>query len=113
MENEGIVGNSNTVAIKSEIVRQLARLEETTPENLERAVFYALTGHSKEEVDWTIEDNQAGEFLWVKAFDQLLSELSQDGYVRVEDRDGESVLVAAEQETPSEYSQVGPSSRSH
>jgi len=106
MENEGVIVKSNTVVIKSEMVTQLTRLSVTTPEKLEGAVFHALTGYSKDEVDWEVEDNQAGGFLWTKAFDQLLAELFKDGYVRVEEHDGKSVLVANEEYPTSEYSFV-------
>ncbi len=106
MQNEGIVLNNGEAVIKSEIVRQLANLKETTPDQLERAVFHALTGHSRDEVDWEVEDNQAGEFLWIKAFDQLLAELVEDGYVHTEHRGDKPVLVPTERDAPVEYSQA-------
>ncbi|MHC4398634.1 MAG: hypothetical protein ACYTG0_03045 [Planctomycetota bacterium] len=88
MLNEGLIVNDTTALVKSEMVRQIRRLGSTTPDDLERAVFEALTGHKREEVDWDIEDNQAGYHTWLKSFDQLVGELVEDGYVRVEEEDG-------------------------
>jgi hypothetical protein len=94
MLNEGIVASDTTTAMKSEMVRQINRLRRATPDAWERAVFEAITGHTREDVDWEVEDNQAGYRTWIKAFDELVGELIDDGYVRAE-RDGtEKVLVA-------------------
>ncbi len=112
MQNEGMIVNTGEVLIKSEMVRQLAKLKAATPDELERQVFRALTGRSRDEVDWELEDNQAGEFLWIKVFDQLLVDLAEDGYLRTEQRDGKPVLVANEQDAPTEYSQLLHPSRS-
>ena len=83
--NEGIIAGDNKIHIKSEMLRQLDRLKETTPDLWERAVFESLTGHKREDVDWDIKDNQAGYYTWIRSFDQLVSELEQDGYVLSED----------------------------
>jgi len=103
MSNEGRIVNDTTAVVKSEIVNQLRRLGPTTPEELERAVFKALTGHEREEVDWEIEDNQAGYFSWLKSFDKLITELVEDGYMLVEGKDDERRLVPIEQEPHSDY----------
>ena len=84
MLNEGLIVNDTTALVKSEMVNQIRRLGPTTPDELERAVFRSITGHEREEVDWDIKDNQAGYYSWVKSFDQLISELVEDGYIRVE-----------------------------
>jgi hypothetical protein len=96
MLNEGMVTGNATARIRSLIVRQIRQLGPTTPEVLEQAVFKAITGHTHDEVDWDIPDNQAGYYTWVKSFDQLVSELVDDGYIRVEEPDK---LVPAEDET--------------
>ena len=83
--NEGIIRSDATILVKSEMIRQLARLEATTPDLWERAVFESLTGHKREDVDWSIEDNQAGYYTWVRSFDQLITELRDDGYLQVEE----------------------------
>jgi hypothetical protein len=111
MVNEGIILNSNEALLKSNMVRELANLRETTPEDLQYAVFRTLTGRSWEEVDWTVEDNQAGAFIWIKTFDQFLAELAEDGYVRTEQRDGKAVIVPTERDAPIDYSQAGFLSR--
>jgi len=85
MLNEGIVVSDDKTLVKSEIIRQLNRLGRTTPNDLERAVFKALTGGTRDEIDWDIEDNKAGYFLWTKTFDGLITELDEDGYLGVED----------------------------
>ena len=66
MPNEGLIVNDSTALVKSEIVRQIRRLGSCSPDELERAVFEALVGRSREEVDWEIEDNQAGYYTRVK-----------------------------------------------
>ena len=72
-------------------------------------MFTAITGHSREDVDWQIEDNQAGYYTWLKRFDQLIGELIEDGYMISE---GSAELVATEAESPTQYSYlVYPGSR--
>lgn len=84
MLNEGIVVNDTKSLLKSFILQQVWRLGPTTADALERAVFRALTGGEREDVDWDVEDNQAGYFLWIKGFDQMLEELQEDGYLSAE-----------------------------
>lgn len=86
--NEGIVGSDTRIAMKTEMLKQLNLLNETTPDEWERAVFESLTGHRREDVDWEIPDNHAGYYTWVRSFDQLISELEDEGYVEVASRDG-------------------------
>ncbi len=59
MLNEGLIVNDTAALVKSEIVRRIHQLGPTAPEQLERAVFQALTGHDRADVDWDIEDNHA------------------------------------------------------
>jgi len=113
MVNEGIILNNDEVLLKSAMLNELANLEETTPEELQRVVFHFLTGHAWEEVDWDREDNQAGAFLWIKTFDRFLAELAEDGYVRTHEHGGETYLVPGEQDPPIDYSQVGFRRASH
>ena len=103
MLNEGLIVNDTTALVKSEIVSQIRRLGATTPDQLERAVFKAIVGHDRDEVDWEIEDNQAGYYTWVKSFDALVQELLTDGYM-VADPSGS--LVPTEAEPLSEYSHL-------
>ena len=110
MLNEGLIVNDATTLAKSEIVNQIRRLGQATPDELERAVFRALVGHDREEVDWDLEDNQAGYYTWVKSFDGLVSELIEDGYILAKEP---GCLQATESETLSEYSHlVYPARRS-
>ena len=101
MLNEGVIVNDTKTLVKSEIVSQIRRLGPTTPDELERAVFKTLVGHDREDVDWDIGDNQAGYYTWLKSFDQLITELIEDGYIRVEDV---RALVPTEAEPHGEYS---------
>jgi hypothetical protein len=96
MLNESTIVDTPRITIKSEMIRQLERLKKTTPEAWERATFKALLGYTREDIDWSLEDNQAGYYSWIRTFDRLLSELIEDGYVRVEDTGigDERVLVA-------------------
>ena len=110
MLNEGLIVNDAGALVKSEIVNQIRRLGPTTPDELERAVFKSLTGHDREEVDWNIEDNQAGYRTWIRSFDQLLGELVEDGYILADENQG---LVPTEAEPQTEYSHlVYPKDRS-
>jgi hypothetical protein len=105
--NEGIISNTASALVKSEMIRQLARLEETTPDLWERAVFESLTGHKREDVDWSIEDNQAGYYTWVRSFDQLITELKDDGYVQVaEFGQNRKVLKKTDWDPTIDYSQL-------
>ena len=107
MLNEGIVVNDAAVLVKSEIINQIRRLGPTSPDELERVVFESLTGHKRDEVDWDIEDNQAGYYTWLKSFDQLIEELVQDGYILVEKQgnEPERVLTPVENAPTIDYSQ--------
>jgi hypothetical protein len=84
MVNEGIVVNDTRSLLKSAILKQVWRLGPTSSDALERAVFRTLTGGEREDVDWDVEDNQAGYFLWIKGFDLMLAELEEEGYLRAE-----------------------------
>ena len=81
MLDEGIIVNDTSTLMKSEMVKQIRELGTTDPDTWERAVFEKLTGGRREDVDWGFEDNQAGYYTWVKAFDDLLAELAEDGYI--------------------------------
>ena len=89
--NEGIVGTDTKTAMKSEMLKQLDQLNETTPDEWERAVFESLTGHRREEVDWEVPDNHAG-FVFIDAdkpsygdyFDEALRILHSGGFIVVD-----------------------------
>lgn len=104
--NEGIITNDTKSLVKSEMLRQLWTIKETTPDAWERAVFTSMTGHTREDVDWEFEDNQAGYYTWVKSFDLLIEELAEDGYVKVEQRGGERYLVATPVDEAPEFSHL-------
>jgi hypothetical protein len=106
MLNEGIVTNSSRSLLKSEMIRQLQKQGRTTPDLLERAVFQALTGGKREDIDWDLEDNKAGYFLWTRTFDDLITELEEDGYLRIEGEGSEHEIVAAEVDPPLDVSQL-------
>lgn len=101
MLNEGIVTSDAKVLMKSEMLRQIWQLRAVTPDIWERRVFQALTGQRREDVDWELEDNQAGYYTWIKSFDGLIEELIEDGYVVVEAHsDGSRTLKATEADPP-------------
>ena len=107
MLNEGLVSNSAKKLVKSEMIRQVRRLRQTTPEAWERKVFESLTGRSREDVDWELEDNQEGYYTWVKSFDALIEELIDDGFVRVErNDDGSRTLHAVAVDPPLDFSHL-------
>jgi hypothetical protein len=103
MLNEGLIVNDTTALVLSEIVNQIRRLGPSTPDELERAVFESLVGHKREEVDWDVEDNQAGYYSWLKSFDQLVGQLVEDGYILI---DEQQRLVPTEAEPQVEYSHL-------
>jgi hypothetical protein len=88
MLNEGILVTDTKIAMKSLMLRVLWRLGRTDPETWERHVFRELTEGTQSDVDWRFPDNQAGAFTWIKAFDGLITELEEDGYVRTEPAPG-------------------------
>jgi len=106
MLNEGIIVNDAKAVVKSEMVRQLRRLERATPDQWERAVFTAFTGQKREDVDWRFEDNQAGEFLWLTSFDKLVAELVDDGYARAVTVGGHPLIEATDTEEVGSPSQL-------
>jgi len=101
MLNEGLIRNDAAALAKSEILNQIRRSGRTTVDELEQSVFHALTGHGREEVDWSLEDNQAGYYTWIRSFDQLITELIEDGGILDE---GGGTLAATEAEPVSEPS---------
>jgi hypothetical protein len=104
--NEGILGSDTKILMKSEMLRQLDLLKQTTPDEWERAVFESLTGYRREDVDWDVQDNQAGYYTWIRSFDQLISELEDDGYVEVVDKGGNrKVLMKTKWEPIIDYAQ--------
>jgi len=107
MLNEGFVANDTRTMIKSEMIKALWRLGPTDPDTWERTVFERLTGGRREDVDWAVEDNQAGYFTWVKSFDQLIGELIEDGHV-VERylRDGGKQLAPVDNDGPLDVAQT-------
>ena len=105
--NEGIVGSDTRTAMKSEMLKQLHRLNETTPDEWERAVFESLTGYRREDVDWNVPDNQAGYYTWIRSFDELISELEEDSYVRAVHLDGNrKVLKKTDWDPAIDYSRL-------
>jgi len=85
MVNEGVVISSSATELRSQMLTELERLGAADADAWEQAVFTALTGANRNAVDWDIEDNQAGYNLWIKAFDQLIQELIDDGFVLLVD----------------------------
>lgn len=102
--NEGIVVNDARSLMKSIMVKRLHELGPTTPNEWERAVFRELTDHDRDEVDWDFEDNQAGYYMWMRSFDDLVAELVDDGYVREQTSDGGKKLVPLDAEPSISYS---------
>jgi len=96
MLNEGLVTSDVNTHIKSAMVNQLNKLGRTTPNEWERKVFHAVTNMDRDDVDWSLEDNQAGYYTWIKAFDRLIGELVEDGYVKVEEDNGVPYMIRTE-----------------
>jgi hypothetical protein len=88
MLNEGHLVTTTAALVKSVMIRQIQELGPTTPDELERAVFRAMTGQDREAVDWDLEDNQAGYHTWIRSFDTLIGELVDDGYILADEHQG-------------------------
>jgi hypothetical protein len=99
MQNEGVIHEDTKIRAKSEMIRQIRELGPTTPQIWEKRVFEALTGRKRDEIDWEVEDNQAGYYLWIRSFDELVEELIEDGYVRVNEIDSNGRRVLAPLQT--------------
>jgi len=91
--HEGITSEDTRSGVKSEMIRQIRHLKQTTPKEWQRATFSGLAGAFQGDVDWNLEDNKAGAFTWIKSFDQLIEELIDDGYVKLIRKDGSRTLV--------------------
>jgi hypothetical protein len=111
MINEGNVTDGTPALLRSEMVQQLQSLGSASPDEWERAVFRALTGHDREDVDWDFEDNQAGYYTWIRSFDGFAQELVDDGFVKVGRQEGAPVCLPAETDPPIGWSQVAYPSR--
>jgi hypothetical protein len=102
MENEGILVSTSWMLMKDEMINAIRELGSGTPDEWERAVFERLTGHNRDDVDFEVDDNQAGYFLWLKTFDKLVAELIDDGYVTAENgEDGAPPRIVAREADPS------------
>ncbi len=107
MLNEGILVSDTKITMKSLMLRVLWRLGRTDPETWERYVFRELTEHTQSDVDWRFPDNQAGAYTWIKTFDALITELVEDGYVRIEPvQGGGRRLVPTETGPTPDYSHM-------
>jgi hypothetical protein len=106
MLNEGIVKPDTRQLMKTEMIRELHQLGGATPLRWQHAVFRRCTGEEFSEVDWDVEDNQAGAFLWTKSFDQLIDELVGEGFVceATDERTGEAILVPVDVDPAIDYS---------
>ena len=99
--NEGIITSDARIMMKSVMVRQLGLLKQTTPDEWERSVFESILGCKREDVNWDVEDNQAGYYTWIRSFDQLITELEEDGYVRIDNAGGKRKIMTATENDPS------------
>lgn len=109
MLNEGIITSDNSALVKSQMVKALRTLGETTPERWEALTFEAITGASRDEIDWEVEDNKAGYFLWIKGFDSLIDELVDEGYAvveKVEGSDERKIRIGNESDESIAWSQL-------
>ena len=106
MLNEGIILNNAAALVKSKIVDEIRNLGSTSPDELERTVFKSITGHSRDEVDWEVDDNQAGYYTWLTSFDGLITELVEDGYIVVKEEGEERQIVPTDALPSSEYSHL-------
>jgi len=104
--NEGVIFTDTSAAMKSEMIRQLDLLKETTPTEWEKAVFESLTGYRRDDVDWDVPGSQAAYYMWIRSFDSLISELKEEGYVNVVEKGANrKVLRKAEGDPKLEFSQ--------
>jgi hypothetical protein len=96
MLDEGAIINSTSSLVKSEMLRQIWELKRTIPQEWERRVFERIMQFKREDIDFAVEDNQAGYYMWIRAFDRLVQELIDDGYIKEENTQEGLQLVAAD-----------------
>jgi hypothetical protein len=85
-------GSETIHSLKAQMMTQLRLLGVTTPGRWEEAVFRVLTGHTRDELDWSYRPNITGYRHWVATFGQLVAELVLEGLVKHEQRDGQSLV---------------------
>jgi hypothetical protein len=81
-------------SLKTQMLRQLRLLGEATPGSWERAVFRVVTGGTREQLDWSYQPNRTGYAAWIATFGQLAAELSEEGSVAREKREGKIYMYA-------------------
>jgi len=94
MSNRIAVVEETSASLKAQMLRQLRLLGEATSDGWERAVFQALTGGTREDVDWDQQEDYAGYALWLQTFGLLVAELVTEGAVLREERNGRVVMFA-------------------
>jgi hypothetical protein len=80
---EGRINHAIRRAATADLMRQLRQLGVTTTDTWERAVFSALNGRVREDLDLDVEENRAEYGAWIRSFDRLTTELVADDRVRV------------------------------
>ena len=80
-------------SLRAQMLHELRLLGEATAPTWERAVFRALTGRQRDDLDWDHGENYLGYIAWLRAFAHSVAELVTEGAVVVEERDGETILV--------------------
>ncbi len=98
MSSRITVVEETSASLKAQMLRQLRLLGEASSDGWERAVFQALTGGTREDVDWDHQDNYAGYALWLQTFGLLVAELITEGTVHREARDGNYLMFARPRE---------------
>jgi hypothetical protein len=83
-------------SLRALMVAQLRLLGEATVADWEREVFRAVTGRTREDVDWSYSLNHVGYALWLRAFGYTAAELIVRGEVIKEHRGGQPLMVPRE-----------------
>lgn len=109
MLNEGILISDTTTMMKTEMINQIRRLKSTTPDQWERSVFWAITGHDRDEINFEVDENVTAFRTWIRNFDRLVQELVEDKFVRsvsADDGSGGMMLVPMETDPVLDYSHL-------
>jgi hypothetical protein len=106
MINEGRIVEDRKARVRSVMVQEIRRLGPTTANEWQEKTYQALTGIAPENLDLSDEETGKVYFTWVRTFDGLVDELIDDGYVTLQEREGEWVLVPTAEEEATHFASV-------
>ena len=87
MPYEGRISHAIRKATTADLMRQLGQLGAASADAWERAVFTALNGRLREDLDLELDENRTEYGVWIRSFDRLKAQLLANEQVRVTSTD--------------------------